>query len=138
MVGIWIFFPSYYLGYYFADGWSDLFQSNFHNLISFFKFLKCLDALTSGGKKKKRKPYDNVLLAQSSLCSLEVSCNEKGKGGRRETFYNRKKRRQFRKHIIYLFVFNVCLNYHSSVLSGTAGSYFCQGLMVMVAEEKWD
>ena len=45
-------------------------------------------------------------------------------------------RRWFRKYTIYLFVFNVCVNYHSSVLSGTAGSYFCQGLMVMVAEEK--
>lgn len=40
-----------------------------------------------------------------------------------------------RKYPIYFFIFSLCVNYHSSVQSGTAGSYhFCQGLMVMVGE----
>ena len=88
------------------------------------------------GKKEREKPHGNILNSQSSWCSLEVRSKEIEKGGRREIFYKGWGAR-VRKYPIYFFIFNLCVNYHSSVQSGTAGSYhFCQGLMVMVGEVK--
>ena len=88
------------------------------------------------GKKEREKPHGNILSSQSSWCSLEVRSKEIEKGGRREIFYKGWGAR-VRKYPIYFFIFNLCVNYHSSVQSGTAGSYhFCQGLMVMVGEVK--
>ena len=99
------------------------FRAVFRNFIS-LKFLKYLDALTSGKQNKQQmKPRGSILLARRGRVEGET--------------YLFFKKRKKRKDAAYFFIFNLWVNYHSSVLSGTAGSYhFCQGLMVMVGEEK--
>lgn len=75
----------------------------------------------------------SLLLVQSRLSFFEV--RSKKKGGRRDTFYNRKRERGLENRLV--FCFNLCVNCHSSMLPGAVGGYhFCQGLMIMVGEEK--
>lgn len=52
------------------------------------------------------KPHGDILLVPSSLSSLDVRSNKKGKSGRRDTFLNRKKERGL-ESTLFTFSFSI-------------------------------